>query len=252
MQSKTFVSGVVLVGLLVGAGWAAAPVFTGTSSVLAADLASEVHHELRGKQFRDVTVSAQNGTVTLDGQVDLYAYKAQAEEKAKKVSGVTDVKNDITVGGAAVADAVLQKNLQSKIQVDRVGMGQVFSAIGVHVQQGVVTLVGHAVDSITANSAVRLAENMRGVKGVVNQIEVDPVSPMDNQIRRNAYQAIYGYPALQRYANIPTKPIRISVQNGHVTLYGAVANAADKQMAEMRAKQVPSVFSVTNDLVINP
>lgn len=252
MRGKTVVSRLLLVALLAGAGWVAAPVFMPSSSVFAADVTSAVQHQLRGKQFKDVTVSADNGAVTLSGQVDLYANKADAENKAKKVPGVTEVKNDITVGGSTVADSVLQKELQGRIETDRVGFGQAFSAIGVHVQDGVVTLGGHAVGPIAANSAVRLTENTRGVKGVNNQIQVDPISPMDNAIRRNAYRAIYGYPPLRRYAQVPSQPIRISVQNGHITLYGAVATDADKQIVGMRAKQVPNVFSVTNDLAVNP
>lgn len=252
MRGKTVVSRLLLMALLAGAGWVTAPVFTGSSSVFAADVTSAVQHELRGKQFKGVTVSAENGAVTLSGQVDLYAYKAQAENKAKKVSGVTEVKNDISVGGRTVADDVLQKKLQERISSDRIGMGQVFSAIGVRVHDGVATLGGPAVGPIAANSAVRLTENTPGVKGVINEIQVDPISPMDNSIRRNAYRAIYGYPALNRYATVPNKPIRISVQNGHITLLGAVATEADKQMVGIRAKQVPNVFSVTNDLVVAP
>lgn len=252
MRSKTVVSRLLLVALLAGAGWAAAPVFRGTSVVLAADVTSAVQHQLRGKQFKDVTVSADNGNVTLSGQVNLYANKADAENKAKKVRGVTEVKNDINVGGPTVADSVLERKLQDRIETDRVGFGQAFSAIGVRVQDGVATLGGHAVGPIAANSAVRLAENMSGVKGVNNQIQVDPLSPMDNGIRRNAYRAIYGYAPLRRYAQVPSQPIRISVQNGHITLYGAVASEGDKQIVGMRAKQVPNVFSVTNDLVVNP
>ncbi|HYG99411.1 MAG TPA: BON domain-containing protein [Terriglobales bacterium] len=39
------------------------------------------------------------------------------------------------------------------------------------------------------------------------------------------------------------------MDNGHVTLYGVVNSAMDKQIATMRAKQVPNVFSVTDKLV---
>jgi osmotically-inducible protein OsmY len=67
------------------------------------------------------------------------------------------------------------------------------------------------------------------------------------------YRAIYGYPPLNRYAIDPAKPIRISVQNGHVELYGLVDRQADKDMAFMRANAVPGVFDVKNYLqVANP
>ena len=55
---------------------------------------------------------------------------------------------------------------------------------------------------------------------------------------------------MQQYAIVPWRPIRISVQNSRVTLYGIVDNAMDKQLAYMQAMQVPNVFHVTDDLVV--
>ena len=75
-----------------------------------------------------------------------------------------------------------------------------------------------------------------------------PVSPNDDRLRRQLYRAIYGYPALQRYALGVLKPIRIIVKNGHVTLEGVVDREADKNMAGIRANGVHGVFSVTNNL----
>jgi hyperosmotically inducible protein len=119
------------------------------------------------------------------------------------------------------------------------------------VQNGVVTLGGHAIGPITQQSAVALAEYTPGVKEVINKISVDPVSQFDDGIRVQTYRAIYGYPPLQRYAIVPWKPIRISVQNGRVTLYGIVDSEMDKQLAYTRAMQVPNVFQVTNDLIVS-
>jgi hyperosmotically inducible periplasmic protein len=246
----------LLIALLVGsAGVVAAPVFHSSSSVvLAADsdaqITADVQKRLSNKNYKGVTVMVNSGTVTLSGQVDLFAYKADAVKKAKKAKGVKDVRDNIAVGGPTIPDDVLQHKLLSRIEVDRVGFGQVFDAISVHVQNGVVTLGGHAVGPVAQSSAVSLTSYMPGVKQVINQISVDPVSPMDNGIRVRVYRAIYGYPALRQYAIVPSKPIRISVQNGHVTLYGIVNNQMDKQLAYTRAMQVPNVFSVTNDLVV--
>jgi hyperosmotically inducible periplasmic protein len=55
---------------------------------------------------------------------------------------------------------------------------------------------------------------------------------------------------LNKYAIDPAKPIRISVQNGHVALYGVVDSEADKDAAGIRANSVPGVFSVKNDLQV--
>jgi osmotically-inducible protein OsmY len=97
---------------------------------------------------------------------------------------------------------------------------------------------------------VAVAANTKGVKDVVNDISVDPVSPMDDRIRLATFRAIYSFPTLNKYAINPAKPIRISVQNGNVTLYGVVDSEADKNAAGIRANTVPGVFHVTNNLVV--
>lgn len=213
-------------------------------------LDAAVKDRLKGKDYKDVTVLVQGGVATLSGQVNLLGYKTKAVKEAKKVKGISAVRDNIAVGGPTYPDAVLEHKLLSKIQVDRVGFGQVFNAIGVSVHNGVVTLEGHALGPVAYQSAIGLTEYQPGVKGLINKIRIDPVSPMDDQIRVAVFRAIYRYPPLQQYAIVPSRPIRISVQNGKVTLYGIVDNKMDKQLAYMRAMQVPNVFSVTNDLVV--
>jgi osmotically-inducible protein OsmY len=93
-----------------------------------------------------------------------------------------------------------------------------------------------------------LKENLN--KDVNNEIEVDPTSMMDDQTRLALARAVYGYPSLNKYVIDPAKPIRISVQNGHVELYGVVDTQADKETANIRANGVPGVFSVQNNLQV--
>jgi hyperosmotically inducible protein len=131
-----------------------------------------------------------------------------------------------------------------------VGYGNAFNAISVNVQNGVVTLGGNALGPVAANSAVSLASHFPGVQDVNNNITVDPLSPMDDQSRLQAYQAIYGYPSLNKYAMNPAQPIRITVANGNLTLNGVVDSQADKNVAGIRANGVPGIFKVTNDLQV--
>jgi osmotically-inducible protein OsmY len=88
------------------------------------------------------------------------------------------------------------------------------------------------------------------VKEVIDGINVLPLSPMDDDIRLRVARAIYGHPTLSKYAMDPQKPIRIVVENGHVTLYGVVDSTMDKQIAEIQAKSVPNVFSVDDKLMV--
>ena len=84
------------------------------------------------------------------------------------------------------------------------------------------------------------------MKDVIDDIQVDPVSPMDDRIRIAVARAVYGFAPLNKYAIDPAKPIRISVQNGNVTLFGVVNSQADKNAAGIRANGVAGVFSVKN------
>jgi len=73
---------------------------------------------------------------------------------------------------------------------------------------------------------------------------------LDDRLRIRLYRAIYGYPAMQKYALGVQKPIRIIVKNGHVTLEGVVDTETDKNIANIRANSVSGVFSVTNNLQV--
>lgn len=206
--------------------------------------------KLHGKQFHNVSVTVENGIVTLAGTVDLYAAKADAEKRVRKAAGIAAVCNHIQVAGPVLADAALQAKLAKALTYDRVGYGNMFNAIGLRVANGVVYLTGHARTPMDKDSALALVDYAPGVKDVVDAIAVDPASPMDDRTRFAVARAVYGFPSLNRYAIDPAKPIRISVQNGNVELYGTVDSEQDKQIAFMEANRVPGVFSVSNYLQV--
>jgi len=118
---------------------------------------------------------------------------------------------------------------------------------------GTVTLLGQ-VSPVRGPTLKSDAENavkrIEGVERVVNNIEVLPLSPNDDRIRRAVYRAIYGNSVLNQYQLRAVPPIHIIVKNGHVTLEGVVARQMDKQIAGTQANQVPGVFSVTNNLQV--
>ena len=111
-----------------------------------------------------------------------------------------------------------------------------------------VTLVGQVARPTLKSDAENAIKHIEGVERVDNQIQVLPTSPMDDQIRLATYRAIYGNSVLSPYQLRAVPPIHIIVNQGHVTLEGVVAKQMDKQVAEMQAKSVPNVFSVTNNL----
>lgn len=205
---------------------------------------------LSKKQFANVQVTVKDGLATLTGTVDLYEYKADAAKRVLHTKDVSAVRNRIEVAGPTIPDKELQDKLTERLEYDAVGYGNVFDAIGVGVTNGVVTLGGHAHNYVNRDSAIALVATTPGVKDLIDNIEVDPVSQMDDQSRIAVARAVYGFPTLNKYALDPGKPIRISVQNGHVELYGVVNSQADKDAAYLRANAVPGVFSVKNYLQV--
>jgi osmotically-inducible protein OsmY len=243
---KTLLLAVTLAGALLSLPKAAFAAQGGDDSSAARELQSK----LNKSQFKNVKVDVKNGIVTLSGTVDLYEYKADADKRAHKEKGIQAVRNEIEVAGPNVPDQELRAKLGEKLEYDRVGFGNVFDAISIGVENGVVTLGGHALDYPSRDSALALVSTYPGVKDVVDEIQVDPPSPMDDRIRMAEYRAIYGYPSLNRYAIDPAKTIRITVSGGHVQLDGVVDSQADKDLAKMRANAVAGVFSVTNNLQV--
>ena len=146
-----------------------------------------------------------------------------------------------------VPDTVANKVRHQLVMLPRLG---VFDDLSFRVDGSAVTLFGEVTQPVLKSDAGNAVKHVEGVTQVNNQIEVLPLSPMDWQVRRQEYRAIFGYAPLQRYGMGVIPQIHIIVKNGNVTLMGAVANATDKQLAYMRANGVPGVFSVTNQLEI--
>jgi hyperosmotically inducible periplasmic protein len=216
-----------------------------------AQIQADVMKALDSKRFKDVKASVQSGVVTLTGTVDLYSAKEDADSRTHHRKNVKGVENLIQVAGPTVEDATLRDKLAEKLAYDRVGYGTIpFNAFTIGVQNGTVTLGGTAYGPADKDSALSLVANYAGVKDVIDNIEVAPVSPMDDRIRLAEARAIYGFPTLNKYAMDPAKPIRITVVNGNVTLSGVVDSEADKDAANIRANGVAGVFKVVNNLQV--
>jgi hyperosmotically inducible protein len=225
---------------------------TGAGARYDSQLQNAVTQKLDSKsQFRNVKASVEDGIVTLTGTVDLYQRKLDAAKLARKIGHVQGVRNLVTVAGPDVPDAQLEQKLATKLTYVRVGYDNTFDYFALGVKDGVVTVEGQDRTGVGRDEALAEIANMPGVKDVVENISVAPVSTFDDGIRIRAMQAIYRDPVLSKYAMDPAHPIRIIVANGHVTLYGAVDSAMDKNVAGIRAGQVFGAFSVDNKLVVD-
>jgi osmotically-inducible protein OsmY len=125
----------------------------------------------------------------------------------------------------------------------------VFDNLAFKVEGSKVTLIGQVVRPTLKSDAEGAVKSIEGVSSVANEIEVLPLSPNDDQIRRAVFRAIYSDTSLSRYGFQAVPSIHIIVKNGSVTLEGVADNEADKNLANLRANGVPNVFSVKNNLV---
>jgi hyperosmotically inducible protein len=124
----------------------------------------------------------------------------------------------------------------------------VFDNLEYKVDGSTVTLMGQVTRPTLKSDAENVVKKIEGVEKVDNQIEVLPLSPDDDRIRRAVYMALARSPQLDRYFMQAVAPIRIIVKNGNVTLEGVVSSQGDSDMANITAKGVSGAFSVTNHL----
>src|SRR5438309_10143756 len=246
---KAIFSSLLMVGLV------GASLFAQSSSAGRYDttIQTSVTHKLTDNQkFHNVKSSVEDGIVTLTGTVDLYQDKLDAAKAAKKQKNVQGVRNLITVAGPAVADEQLHEQLSRKIYYDRVGWyDSAFNYFTLSVKDGVATIGGETYNDVGRDSALAIAARMPGVKDAVYEIKVSTVSIFVDKLSRHTPSMIYSVSVLRHHELTPARTTRIIIDGGHVSLYGTVDSAMDKQIAGIRAGQVPGVFSVENNLVVD-
>lgn len=242
-----------LLAALVTACLSAISVFAETGSAARYDtsIQNAVTHKLATKnQLRDVKANVEDGIVTLTGTVDLYQRKLDAAKLARKTAKVQGVRNLVAVAGPNVPDAQLEEKLSTKLRYVREGYDSAFDYFALGVKDGVVTVEGVDRTGVGREEALADIANMPGVKDLIDNVSVAPVSLVDDSIRLRAMRAIYRDPVLSKYALDPARPIRIVVANGHVTLYGSVDSPMDKNIAGIRANQIFGAFTVDNRLTV--
>jgi hyperosmotically inducible protein len=156
--------------------------------------------------------------------------------------------NDAFRAGGSTDSALAKQVRHSLLSLPYYG---IFDDLAFRIDGGTVTLLGAVVKPTLKSDAENSVKRLEGVQRVINEIEVLPLSPMDDQIRMAEYRAIYGDPELStRYGYRALPSIHIIVKNGNVTLEGVVANQFDKNLVNMRASSTPNVFKVTNNLQV--
>ena len=215
-----------------------------------AGIRTAVTQKLASKtELRGVQASVEDGIVTLTGAVASYPDKLEAAKKAK-TDHVAGVRNLIEVNAPAISDADLQAKLAKSLAYDNPYFDSVFNVLTVGVQNGVATVGGEVRTPADKDSALAVVEHTKGVRDVIDNVKVAPLSTFDDSVRLQVARAIYRDPVLTRYAMDPQAPIRIVVDNGHVGLYGVVDSQMDKNIAFLRASNAFGAFSVENHLEV--
>jgi hyperosmotically inducible protein len=157
--------------------------------------------------------------------------------------------NDAFVPGESTDSRITREVRHQLVMLPYYG---VFDDLAFRVDGTSVTLLGAVTRPTLKSDAENVTKKVEGVTHVTNEITVLPLSPMDDQIRREAFRTIYGDPSLSmRYGYSALPSIHIIVNNGNLTLEGVVSNEADKNLVNLRASSVPNVFKVENALQVS-
>ena len=150
-------------------------------------------------------------------------------------------------GAGTVPDTALQAKAVHEIRM--YPQYSIFDNINVRVSNGNIELLGQVSEPYKKQDLLHIMQHIRGVASVTNDLEVLPLSPMDNRIRWQVARAIYSDPVLSRYSMEPVGSIHIIVANGHVTLEGVVSNEMERNVAALRASGAGLSFGpVINNL----
>jgi osmotically-inducible protein OsmY len=192
-----------------------------------------------------IDVNADGGVITLTGFVASYADKVTAERVAKRVYGVKAVANDVDIRIPAEqqrTDAQIAAAALSALQLDATLPSEQIKAT---VRNGSVTLEGSVDLYCQKEGAERLVRNLRGVKGVSNDIVLKTRPKAENVKQR--IEA-----AFTRSAELDARRVSVQANNGKVILYGNVSSWAERQEAEQAAWAAPGVSEVENHLCVMP
>ena len=158
----------------------------------------------------------------------------------------------LLVAGATLLPANAAVPMRESIRKELITMPflTIFDNLSYRIEGDTVHLYGQVIRPTLKSQAANRVARIEGVVHVDNQIEVLPLSPFDDRLRVAVARAVYGQPALNRYALGANPSIRIIVKNGNVTLEGVVDDTGARNIANIQANGVPGVFSVTNNLQV--
>ena len=201
--------------------------------------------EAKLDQGADIQVEVKDGVATLRGITLSLPDRLRAEQAARKEAKT--VEDLVRVFPEKRKDADIEKDVGTAV-LGSVYYG-VFDSVGVAVQDGEVTLRGSVLQPYHKDDILARVVRVPGVRELKDEVRVQPVSFNDDRLRRELYRKIYANPngILMRFAGTIDPPVRILVENGHVTLTGYVGTPLEKTVVGNVARGTLA-FTVDNQV----
>jgi osmotically-inducible protein OsmY len=209
---------------------------------------ADVQQRLKGLDLGPsrLTVDVQDGVVTLSGTVPTLWLKDEAVSRARKAGNVQSLVADLTIPKAE-NDLALAREVSDRIR--HYDLYSVYDNIDGGVHNGVVKLAGAVTEPKKAADILERVAKIRGVQAIDNHVDVLPVSQSDDRLRVRIATAIYSDPAFENYSRVDP-PIRVIVNNGHVTLVGVVRAELERFKAESITRMIPGVLAFENKVQV--
>jgi osmotically-inducible protein OsmY len=210
------------------------------------DLQNDVEYALQWEpllQAAEIGVTAQDGIITLNGTVNSYAKKSEAEDAVKKVAGVKVVIEQIEVSlvkGVNKTDHEIAIEILNALATSWVSAEQ----LKIKVEHGLVTLEGTLHWNFQKQAARKCIKNIIGVTGIKNLIVIK--AETHDEVEKKHLEN-----ALKLNWSMDDQDIRVKVSGKTVTLNGVVNSYYQKEEAERIAWQAPGVNAVINELSID-
>ena len=214
-----------------------------TDELIKNDVIAELRWDTRVNET-GIGVTVNGGVVTLTGAVTSYAKKLAAQEAAHRVGGVLDVANDIQVirsDDLALTDTEIARAVRHTLEWD---VFVPYRHIRSTVSDGWVTLEGEVETYGQREDTERAVRRLAGVVGVRDLIVVEQPLIAPGEVREVIEDV------LERRADRLADRIRISIDDGEVTLSGNVRSYAEKRAVIGAVSHTRGVFSVRDHLLV--